>query len=110
LSSDSGAPAGLSEVRWTRTTVGGPNDLGGSVTGLIFGNVSWSEYSSSYIECDLQKTWVPQISSLYQNPVVRNLHKLESLTSYTIDYKQNWSKDGSRNAHKSTTQQQHAHR
>jgi hypothetical protein len=32
LSSDSGAPTGLSEVRWTRTTVGGPNDLGGSVT------------------------------------------------------------------------------
>jgi hypothetical protein len=28
----SGASAGLSEVRWTRTTVGGPNDLGGSVT------------------------------------------------------------------------------
>jgi hypothetical protein len=28
----SGAPAVLSEVRWTRTTVGGPNDLGGSVT------------------------------------------------------------------------------
>jgi hypothetical protein len=28
----SGAPAGLSEVRWTTTTVGGPNDLGGSVT------------------------------------------------------------------------------
>jgi hypothetical protein len=25
-------PAGLSEVRWTRTIVGGPNDLGGSVT------------------------------------------------------------------------------
>jgi hypothetical protein len=35
LSSDSGAPAGLSEVRWTRTTVGGPNDLGGSVTAGI---------------------------------------------------------------------------
>jgi hypothetical protein len=31
----SGAPAGLSEVRWTRTTVGGPNDLGGSVTCII---------------------------------------------------------------------------
>ena len=30
----SGAPAGLSKVRWTRTTVGGPNDLGGSVTVL----------------------------------------------------------------------------
>jgi hypothetical protein len=28
----SGAPTGLSEVRWTRTTVGGPNDLEGSVT------------------------------------------------------------------------------
>jgi hypothetical protein len=28
----SGAPAGLSKVRWTRTTVGGPNDLEGSVT------------------------------------------------------------------------------
>jgi hypothetical protein len=35
LSSDLGAPAGLSEVRWTRTTVGGPNDLGGSVTAGI---------------------------------------------------------------------------
>jgi hypothetical protein len=32
LSSDSGAPTGLSEVRWTRTIVGGPNYLGGSVT------------------------------------------------------------------------------
>jgi hypothetical protein len=28
----SGASTGLSDVRWTRTTVGGPNDLGGSVT------------------------------------------------------------------------------
>jgi hypothetical protein len=28
----SGASIGLSEVCWTRTTVGGPNDLGGSVT------------------------------------------------------------------------------
>jgi hypothetical protein len=28
----SGASTGLSEVRWTRTTVGGPNDLGGSIT------------------------------------------------------------------------------
>jgi hypothetical protein len=26
------ASTGLSKVRWTRTTVGGPNDLGGSVT------------------------------------------------------------------------------
>jgi hypothetical protein len=28
----SGASVGLSEVRWTRTTVGGPNDLEGSIT------------------------------------------------------------------------------
>jgi hypothetical protein len=35
LSSDSGAPTGLSEVRGTRTTIGGPNDLGGSVTAGI---------------------------------------------------------------------------
>jgi hypothetical protein len=35
LSSGSGAPTGLSEVRWTRTTVGGPNYLGGSVTFII---------------------------------------------------------------------------
>jgi hypothetical protein len=27
--------------------------------GLIFGIVSWSECSSSCIECDLQKTWIP---------------------------------------------------
>jgi hypothetical protein len=32
LSSDSGTSTGLSDVCWTRTTVGGPNDLGGSVT------------------------------------------------------------------------------
>jgi hypothetical protein len=28
----SSSPTGLSEVRWTRTTVGGPNDLGGFVS------------------------------------------------------------------------------
>jgi hypothetical protein len=31
----SGASIGLSEAHWTRTTVGGPNDLGGSVTAGI---------------------------------------------------------------------------
>jgi hypothetical protein len=31
----SGASTGLSEVRWTRTTVGGSNDLGGSITAGI---------------------------------------------------------------------------
>jgi hypothetical protein len=29
------ASTGLSEVRWTRTTVGGPSDLGGSATAGI---------------------------------------------------------------------------
>jgi hypothetical protein len=38
LSSSSGAPTGLSEVRWTRTTVGGPNYLGGSISLHTFGN------------------------------------------------------------------------
>jgi hypothetical protein len=37
LSSDLGAPTGLSEVRWTRTTVGGPNYLGGSITVMFLG-------------------------------------------------------------------------
>jgi hypothetical protein len=31
----SGAPTGLFEVRWTRTTISGPNDLGGSVTEFL---------------------------------------------------------------------------
>jgi hypothetical protein len=29
------ASTGLSKVRWTRTTVGGPNDLGGSITSYM---------------------------------------------------------------------------
>jgi hypothetical protein len=33
LSSNSGTSTGLSDVCWTRTTVGGPSYLGGSVTG-----------------------------------------------------------------------------
>jgi hypothetical protein len=41
---------------------------------------------------------------------MRNLHKLEPLTPYTNDYNQNRSKDVSRDTHKSTTQQQHAHK
>jgi hypothetical protein len=35
LSSDSGTSTGLSDVCWTRTIVGGPNYLGGSVTAGI---------------------------------------------------------------------------
>jgi hypothetical protein len=32
----SGASTGLSKVHWTRTTLGGPNDLGGSVTDMEY--------------------------------------------------------------------------
>jgi hypothetical protein len=54
----SGAPVGLSEVRWTRTTVGGLNDLGGSVTaGIGAKPISadvmrhfQKEYSKTYLE------------------------------------------------------------
>jgi hypothetical protein len=54
----SGAPAGLSEVRWTRTTVGGPNDLGGSVTAGIGAKPIFAdtmrhfhkEFSKTYLE------------------------------------------------------------
>jgi hypothetical protein len=35
----SGASTGLSEVCWTRTTIGGPNNLGGSVTATALGNL-----------------------------------------------------------------------
>jgi hypothetical protein len=42
------------------------------------------------------------VASLYQFPVVRNLHKLESLTPYTNVYNQNRSENGSRNTHKNT--------
>jgi hypothetical protein len=41
----SGEPAGLSEVRWTRTTIDGPNDLGGSVKLLPVGFIKWYQTS-----------------------------------------------------------------
>jgi hypothetical protein len=50
------------------------------------------------------------LSSLYQYPFVRNLHRLESLKPYTNDYNQIQIKERSRYAHKSTMQQQHAHK
>jgi hypothetical protein len=41
----SGAPTGLSEVRWTKTTVGGPNDLGGSVTETV----TWAPHVNGWV-------------------------------------------------------------
>jgi hypothetical protein len=43
--------------------------------GLIFGIVSWSECSSSCIECDLQKTWIPR------NEVVGGIYSPQPLPS-----------------------------
>jgi hypothetical protein len=57
LSSDSGAPTGLSEVRWTRTTVGGPNDLGGSVTAGI-GAKPFSADIMRHLQKDFLKTYL----------------------------------------------------
>jgi hypothetical protein len=44
-----GASTGLSEVRWTRTTVGGPNDLGGSVTAGIGAKPIFSKTIFKYL-------------------------------------------------------------
>jgi hypothetical protein len=68
----SGAPAGLSKVRWTRTTVGGPNDLGGSitvypiVTRLMFAMRWWTtwEFRSSSFVCPLCQRTSLQTASL----------------------------------------------
>jgi hypothetical protein len=57
LSSDSGAPTGLSEVRGTRTTIGGPNYLGGSVTAGI-----GAKPFSANIMRHLQKDFVKDLS------------------------------------------------
>jgi hypothetical protein len=49
LSSDSGTPIGLSDVCWTRTTVGGPNYLGGSVTACTPEVTRYTMISDPYI-------------------------------------------------------------
>jgi hypothetical protein len=64
LSSDSGAPTGLSEVRWTRTTVGGPNDLGGSVTAGI-GAKPFSADIMRHLQKDFLKTCLENLFSSY---------------------------------------------
>jgi hypothetical protein len=75
LSSDSGAPTGLSEVRWTRTTVGGPNDLGGSVTaGIGAKPISvdimrhlQKNFSKTYLE-NFFLSYLLSLKSLYERP------------------------------------------
>jgi hypothetical protein len=51
------APTGLSEVRWARTTVGGPNYLGGSVTASI-----GAKPFSADIMRHLQKDFLKELS------------------------------------------------
>jgi hypothetical protein len=75
LSSDSRTPAGLSEVRWTRTTVGGPNDLGGSVTDGI-GAKPISADIMRHLQKNFSKTYLKNffpsylvsLKSLYERP------------------------------------------
>jgi hypothetical protein len=64
LSSDSGAPTGLSEVRWTRTTVGGPNYLGGSATAGI-GAKPFSVDIMRYLQKDFLKTYLENLFPSY---------------------------------------------
>jgi hypothetical protein len=45
------APAGLSEVRWTRTTVGGPNDFGSSIT--VHADVVVTAEANEFLSCEL---------------------------------------------------------
>jgi hypothetical protein len=67
------------------------------------GDLLWSRVTLNPSQVIQKSNLSAQLSSLCQYPFVRNLHKLESLTPYTNDHNQIRSKEGSRNAHKSTT-------
>jgi hypothetical protein len=54
----------LSEVRWTRTTVGGPNDLGGSVTAGI-GAKPFSADILRRLQKDFLKTYLENLFPSY---------------------------------------------
>jgi hypothetical protein len=64
LSSDSGVPTGLSEVRWTRTTVGGPNYLGGFVIAGI-GAKPFSADIMRHLQKDFLKTYLENLFPSY---------------------------------------------
>jgi hypothetical protein len=64
LSSDSGAPTELSEVHWTRTTIGGPNDLGGSVTAGI-GAKPFSVDIMRHLQKNFLKTYLENLFPSY---------------------------------------------
>jgi hypothetical protein len=66
----------LSDVCWTRTTVGGPNDLGGSVTAGI-GAKPFSadiirhlqkDFLQTYLENDFFHSYPLYLKNLYERP------------------------------------------
>jgi hypothetical protein len=75
LSSSSGAPTGLSDVRWTRTTVGGPNYLGGSVTTTI---AMWATHVRLFFRprSGLTGRWARATSLPVYHPLTRILDLL----------------------------------
>jgi hypothetical protein len=69
----SGAPAGLSEVRWTRTNVGGPNDLEGSVTAGI-GAKPISADVMRHFQKEFSKTYLRKFLSFLSNYLLEYLY------------------------------------
>ena len=75
MSSDSGASAGLSDVYWIRTTVGGPNDLEGSITAGI-GAKPFSVDIMRHLQKNFLKTYLENffpsyllfLKNLYERP------------------------------------------
>jgi hypothetical protein len=57
LSSDLGTSIGFPDVCWTRTTVGGPNDLEGSVTAVI-GAKPFSADIMRHLQKEFLKTYL----------------------------------------------------
>jgi hypothetical protein len=62
----------LSEVRWTRTTVGGPNDLGGSVTAGI-GAKPISADVMRHFQNEFLKTYLRKLLSFLSNYLLKYL-------------------------------------
>jgi hypothetical protein len=67
-----GAPAGLSEVRWTRTTIGGPNDLGGSVTAGIRAKPISADVMTHF-QKEFSKTYLRKFLSFFSNYLLKYL-------------------------------------
>jgi hypothetical protein len=55
---------------------------------------------STPLKCSKDQTWVPHFLPYIKFSLVRNLHKLESLTRYTIDLNQSTRVRGSTNTHR----------